>query len=131
MNRISLTTLPGNTKLSLYGLGVGILGLVIQWIADPDKFPGFPPGILVIAVFGLLVVLGARWFWTPLLATLVAVFIMIGGLLGGDLLDNLRSGDLGTIAGNIVLYIGLVIAAIAGVLATVDARRATSRTDRC
>ncbi|MEV6557213.1 hypothetical protein AB0M22_15955 [Nocardia sp. NPDC051756] len=119
------TALPKNTKLSLYGLTIGILGLIMQWIADPAKFPGFPPGILVLAVFALAVALTTRWWWTPLLATLIAAFIALGGLLGGALLDNLSSGNIGTLAGNIILYIGLAIAAIAGVLATIDTRRAT------
>ncbi|MFE9583275.1 hypothetical protein ACFYO1_43360 [Nocardia sp. NPDC006044] len=119
------TQLPKNTKLSLYGLATGILGLIIQWIADPAKFPGFPPGILVIAVFAILVALTARWWWTPLLATLIATFIALGGLLGGALLDNLSSGNTATIAGNIILYTGLTIAAIAGILATIDNRRTT------
>ncbi|KAA8890783.1 hypothetical protein F3087_06000 [Nocardia colli] len=127
MNTIGtrLIALPKNTKLSLYGLIIGILGLIIQWIADPAKFPGFPPGILVIAVFAIAVALTARWWWTPLLATLIAAFIALGGLLGGALVNNLTSGNIATIAGNIILYAGLAIAAIAGILATIDSRRAT------
>ncbi|MGW4844347.1 hypothetical protein [Nocardia brasiliensis] len=125
------TVLPRNTKLALYGLGIGILGLIIQWIADPAKFPGFPPGIAVIAVIALLVVVGVRWWWTPLLATMIALLIIVGGLLGQDLIDNLTTGSAGTVAGNVVLCLGLVFAAITGVLAALEARRAArlERTD--
>jgi hypothetical protein len=118
-----LAKAPRNTKLSLYGLAIAIVGLVIQWIADPSKFPGFPPGVIVIAVFGALVAFGIRWWWSPIFAVLISVWIVIGGFLGGELVDNLASGAWATIIGNVVMCIGLVIAAITGVLAMIDGRR--------
>ncbi|WP_194818625.1 hypothetical protein [Nocardia sp. XZ_19_385] len=113
-----MRALPKSTKFALYGLGVGILGLLIQWIVDPSKFPLFPPGIIVIAVCAALVAFGRRW-WSPIFAPLVAAWILVGGILGEDLTQNLTSGDPGTVVGNIVMCLGLGAAAIAGVSAMV------------
>ncbi|WP_280441449.1 hypothetical protein [Nocardia brasiliensis] len=77
----------------------------------------------MIAVIALLVVVGARWWWTPLLATMIALLIIVGGLLGQDLIDNLTTGSAGTVVGNVVLCLGLVLAVITGILAAVEARR--------
>ncbi|WP_069167843.1 hypothetical protein [Nocardia altamirensis] len=121
-----LTTAPRNTKMALAGLAIGILGLLIQWIADPPKFGIFPPGILVIAVCGALVAFGARWWWTPIFATAIGIWIVIGGFLSGQLTENLASGDLGTIIGNIVMCLGLLLAAVTGVLAMIEGRRRSS-----
>jgi hypothetical protein len=110
--------------MSLLGLAVGILGLVIQWIADPGKFAPFPPGIAFIAVFGVLVLLTARRWWSPVFAVLISLWIVLGGLAAGKLTPNLRSGDAGTVAGNVVMVLGLAFAAVTGVAAMVTARRA-------
>ncbi|WP_068031009.1 hypothetical protein [Nocardia mexicana] len=122
-----LGTVPKYTRLSLCGLAIAIAGLVIQWIAEPSKFPGFPPGILVIAVCAAVVAFGARWRWTPTVAMAIALWIVIGGFLSGELTENLASGDIGTITGNVVMCLGLVAAAITAAMAMVRTRRAGPR----
>ncbi|WP_082771875.1 hypothetical protein [Actinoplanes sp. TFC3] len=105
------------TRLSLYGLAVGVLGLVIQWAAEPDKFPVFPPGIIFIVVLGVLVVATARFWWAPVFAVLISLWIVFGGLASGQLTPNLVSSNAGTVVGNVVMSIGLLFAAVTGVVA--------------
>jgi hypothetical protein len=107
---------PRSMKLSLCGLAVGVLGLIVQWIADPDKFPGFPPGIIFIAACAALVVASGRW-WAPVFSVLISLWIVLGGLAAGELTANLLSGDAGTVAGNVVMSLGLAFAAVTGVVA--------------
>jgi hypothetical protein len=108
---------PMSTKLSLSGLAVGVLGLVVQWIADPAKFPGFPPGIVFIAVCAALVVAASGRWWAPVFSVLISLWIVLGGWAAGMLTANLLSGDAGTVAGNVVMSLGLVFAAVTGVVA--------------
>jgi hypothetical protein len=115
---------PRSTKLSLAGLAVGILGLVVQWIADPAKFGGFPPGIIFIAAFGALTVVTSRWWWAPIFSVLISLWIVFGGWAAGKLIPNFRSGDAGTVAGNAVMTLGLLFAAVTGVVAMRAGRRA-------
>jgi hypothetical protein len=113
--------------LTLGGLAVGVAGLVLQWIADPDKFGGFPPGIYAIAAAGALTWFGRRWRWSPLAAVLMGLWIVVGGTLAGKLQENLTSGDTLTVAGNLVMAAGLLLAVVAGGTAIAGARRTAQR----
>jgi hypothetical protein len=62
----------------LLGLAVGILGLVVQWIADPDVFHGFPPGIAFIAACAVLVVVASGRWWAPVFSVLISLWIVFG-----------------------------------------------------
>lgn len=103
------------------GLGIGIVGLLIQWNADPVKFPGFPPGIIIIAAFGVLVVLTGKWWWSPLPATLISLWIAGVGIR--PLIDNLRSANGGLVFGTAVMAVGLYGAAVAGIIGAVQGFR--------
>jgi hypothetical protein len=108
---------PKSMKLSLCGLTVGVLGLIVQWIADPDRFPGFPPGIIFISACAALVVAASGRWWAPVFSVLISLWIVLGGLAAGQLTANLLSGDAGTVAGNLVMSLGLAFAAVTGVVA--------------
>ncbi|GLW33589.1 hypothetical protein [Actinoplanes regularis] len=116
-----------STKLSLAGLAVGIAGLVVQWVADPAKFGGFPPGILFIAACAALVVVASGRWWAPVSGVLISLWIVVGGWAAGQLTPNFRSGDAGTVTGTAVMTFGLVFAAVTGTTAMIAGRRA--RTD--
>jgi hypothetical protein len=118
---------PNSTRLSLYGLVVGILGLVIQWIAEPGKFNPFPPGIIFIVASGALVVFTVRHWWAPGFSVLISLWIVLGGWAAGQLTPNLRSGDVGTVAGNVVMALGLAFAAVTGIVAMLRAWQARAR----
>ena len=69
-------SLNRNSLLVFAGLAIGIVGLLVQWAADPAKFAAaqgfsglaFPPGILFIMVAGLVS-----------LATVAGNVVMVGG----------------------------------------------------
>jgi hypothetical protein len=118
---------PRSTKLSLSGLVVGIAGLIVQWIANPVKFGGFPPGIAFIAVAGALVVVASGRWWAPVFAVLISLWIVLGGWAAGQMTPNFRSGNAGTVAGTAVMTLGLAFAAVAGIVAMLVGRRARER----
>jgi hypothetical protein len=110
--------------MSLAGLAVGVLGLIVQWIADPVKFSGFPPGIIFIAVCAALVSVASGRWWAPVFSVLISLWIMLGGLAAGKLTPNFVSNNAGTIVGTAVMSLGLVFAAITGIVAMLAGRRA-------
>jgi hypothetical protein len=110
------------TKQALAGLAIGIAGIIIQFIAAPEIFGTVPPGAFILAAFGLFVALGTRWWWSPLVGVAIAAWVSFGGLLAGELVRNLRSGDALLVAGNIVMVIGLIGAVITGSLAAAENR---------
>jgi hypothetical protein len=119
------------TFVSLAGLLVGIVGLLVQWAANPAKFTAgeqpfgiaFPPGILFILGAGLLTLGTARWWWHPVFAVLISFWIVVVGGLSGQLTPNLFSPNPGTVAGNLIMSAGLLLALVAGVAGMVSARR--------
>lgn len=130
--------LSRSTLISLAGLLVGIVGLVIQWLADPSKFAeavppvgvAFPPGIAFIIASGLLMLLTARWWWHAAFGVVIAFWIAGVGALAGKLTPNLTSHNPGTVAGNVVMTAGLVLTVITGVLSMIAARRRRGSTRR-
>jgi hypothetical protein len=134
---IRLPRLSRSALISFAGLLVGIVGLLIQWFADPAKFAdavppfgvAFPPGIAFIVAFGVLTLLTARWWWHPAFTVLIAFWIVGVGGLAGKLTPNLTSHNAGTVAGNVVMTAGLVLAFVAGIRSMITARR-TRRTAR-
>jgi len=120
---VRLAATPNTTKMSLLGLAGGIVGLIIQWIADPAKFGGFPPGIGIIAGCAVLVVVAAGRWWAPVFSVLISLWIVFGGWAAGLLIPNFRSGNAGTVAGNAVMTAGLLFAAVTGILAMIAGRR--------
>ena len=117
--------------VSFAGLLIGIVGLLVQWAADPAKFAAaeqpfgiaFPPGILFIVGAGLLSLATSRWWWHPVFTVLIAVWIVGVGGLANQLTPNLFSPNPGTVAGNVVMAVGLVLAGVAGVAGMVSSRR--------
>lgn len=126
------------TLVAFGGLLVGIVGLLIQWLADPAKFAGakatfglpFPPGILFIAVFGALSLVTARWWWHPIFAVLIAFWIVGVGGIAGELTPNLLSHNVGTVIGNVVMSLGLIATVVAGVFGMVAGFRANRQLSR-
>ncbi|WP_020659638.1 hypothetical protein [Amycolatopsis benzoatilytica] len=120
-----------HTLLAFAGLAVGIVGLLVQWTADPGKFSAaqgffglaFPPGILFIAVAGALSAATARWWWHAVFSVFIAFWIAGVGGISGQLTPNLLSSNPGTVAGNVVMTAGLLLAFAAGIASMLRARR--------
>jgi hypothetical protein len=124
-------SLNRGTLVTFGGLLVGIVGLIIQWIADPAKFSGaegtfgisFPPGIAFILVFGLLTLGTARWWWHAAFAVLISFWIVGAGSMAGKMQPNFTSHNLGTVGGTAVMAVGLALAFVAGIVSMRKARR--------
>lgn len=117
---------PGLSPAAIATIGgqvLAALALLVQWAAAPDLFPGFPPGILYIGAAAAIVWLDRGTPWSPLAAVVLSLWISIGGLAGGDLVDNLTSPDTLLVAGNVVMLAGLLTSSVAGVLAIRHNRR--------
>lgn len=94
-----------------------MVGIALQYVAEPGLFGGFPPGLYFLGGAVLLVALVRRWSWAPVFGVLLAAWITFGGIRGGQLIKNLSSGNGLLVVGNVVLQLGLVLAVVAGVLA--------------
>jgi hypothetical protein len=129
-----LRDLPSaGTLMAIGGLAIGAIGILIQFAAAPALFGTafgvpFPPGLIYIAGAIAIVWMDQRSAWSPMAAIALSAWIVFGGLLAGDLVENLTAPDPILVAGNIVMVAGLVSSMIASVIAVVSNRRV--RTER-
>jgi hypothetical protein len=115
------------TKLTVGGLIAVAIALWTQWLSGDPAYPKFPPGpVIFIAVAGI-VVLGARWWWTPLIGALIALLVTSGWFvrLPAAILRLTHPGAVGKFAagiwiGAILQIVALVVTDVAGLAATVQ-----------
>lgn len=104
------------------GLVVAAVGLVIQVISGVPGFPTIPPGPIILGVAAAFVAL-APWRWAPIVGLAAAVFLLVGAVLSAAVPGIVaRLGNLveyGQFAGTALQMLGLLIALVAGVVATV------------
>jgi hypothetical protein len=105
-------------RLAVAALLLGAVGIAMLW-AGGVKFPvAVPPGI-VILVAGAAVVALLRAPWVPVVGTALGLFVLVGFLLSPTGWVNLSGGHGGLVAaGQAVQLVGVLVAAVAGVLAT-------------
>ncbi len=92
-NRSSLS--PAS-KLTVVAL-IAAAGIVIQIVAGID-FPTIPPGLIILLVAVGLVAFG-RWWWTPIVGTVVGLSQFIGLFLAEQGERLLDPGPLGGFVG--------------------------------
>lgn len=108
--------------LTIAGLVAAPVGILILILSGVD-FPPIPPGV-VIPLVGAAVVAAVRQWWAPAVGAAVAAFLLIGGLVSGQAVDLLSDpSDIGKFAGMAVLILGLIVALVSGIVATVLGRR--------
>lgn len=115
------------TKLTIAGLISVAVAIWIQWFSGDPAYPKFPPGpVIFIAVAGILAV-GTRWWWTPLIGSLIALLVTSGwfALLPRNVLRLAHPGSVGKFAAGIFLGTVLQITAllftdIVGLAATIQ-----------
>lgn len=108
-------------SLTIGGLVLAPAGIVVL-IASGVDFPPVPPGI-VIPLVAAAAVTGLRRWWAPALGAAVAGFLLVGLLVAGQAVGYLSDpGDIGASAGAAMLFSGLVMAMVAGVVATIRSR---------
>ena len=71
-----MNTKPSNltfpTKLTVAGLIACAVAIWIQWLSGDPAYPKFPPGPVFFMAVAAIVAFGARWWWTPLIGSLIA-----------------------------------------------------------
>jgi hypothetical protein len=104
------------------GLVVGAAGIGLLWLGG-IKFPvAVPPGIVILLVGAAFVSL-APWRWAPAAGTLLGAFITVGFLVSPTGFDNITGGSGATVmVGQAVEIAGVLVAAVCGVLATLEGR---------
>ncbi|MPY79420.1 MAG: hypothetical protein GEV04_13220 [Actinophytocola sp.] len=92
--------------------------IVVQIAGGVDVYPTIPPGLVISVAVAALVVFGARWRWTALVALAWPIMLSIGAVLASGTLEAL-SGDQGVFVQvtGIVQRVALVVAVIGGAVA--------------
>ena len=99
-------------------LGVGAAGIGLLWAGGVEFPVAVPPGIVILLAGAVFVAL-APWRWAPAVGAVLGAFVTVGFLISPTGVPNL-TGDAGTtvMVGQAVQLVGVVGAAVAGVLAT-------------
>jgi hypothetical protein len=108
-------------KVTVAALVVATLGVVIQMVSGVP-YPTVPPVFIIQLVPAALIAFG-RWWWTPVTAILAGLFLIFGLFASGAALRLLDVSKTGGLVGSLGLWVqmvAVVIATIAGIVATVQ-----------
>src|ERR1700721_4305006 len=121
------TKLSVCTKLKIAGLISVTVAIWTQWLSGDPAYPKFPPGPVIFIAVARIVAMGTRWWWAPLIGTLIALLVTSGwfALLPVNVLCLTHPGSVGKFAAGIFAGTLLQIAAllftdIAGLAATIQ-----------
>jgi hypothetical protein len=113
-------TTRGARKLTVAGLAVGAIGIVLQRLAGVDM-PIVPPGLVMLVVAAALIGF-TRWKWAPVVGVLIAAAELAAVSIGG--LSKLTEVEqMGVFLSTWVRAVGVTVALLAGVVATVSGLR--------
>lgn len=103
------TNLGFLTKLTVGGLVTVAVALWMQWLSGDPAYPKFPPGPVLFIGVAAIVVFGARWWWTPLIGSLIALLTTSGWFvrLPAEMLRLSHPGQVGKFAAGI--FIGTLL----------------------
>jgi hypothetical protein len=76
-----MTSLVGSIathKALAVGLWIAALGILLEAATGAKGYPKVPPGIIILAVVGLLVYLTSGFMWTVVLGLFLAGLVLIG-----------------------------------------------------
>lgn len=121
------TNLTPLTKIVIAGLVACALSLWIQWLSGDPAFPKFPPGPFFFLLVAGVIAVGRRWWWTPLLGTLVAVMTTLGWFarLPAETLRLTQPGSVGSFAagifgGTLLQIVALLVVDVVSVAAVIQ-----------
>jgi hypothetical protein len=98
---------------TITGLLVAAVGIVILYVAGV-AMPVVPPGLVILLVAAALM---AKWRWATLVGV-VAALAEAAGFVGSGSLASLTADSFAVAAGTWIRLIGIVVALVAGILAT-------------
>jgi hypothetical protein len=124
----STTTQARGTRLvTAGGLVIGAAGIVLQRFAGVDM-PVVPPGLVLLVVVAALIAF-TGWRWIPAVGVVLAL-VEIAVVLVGSATNLIDVDPVGLFLATWARAIGVVIAIIAGVAATVAGLRRSSSATR-
>ena len=112
------SSLPPASKLTVTALLVAAAGFVIQIVSGVDV-PTVPPGLVIMLVAAGLVAF-LRWRWIPVVGAAVGLFLLVGFFASGAVGSLLDLSRLGVIIGAWIQFLAVIVAVIAGIVATVQ-----------
>jgi hypothetical protein len=117
MNNPSALSLPG--KLTIIGLLIAAAGISTLFLTNSVMVPAIPVGPILLLLTAGLVALGP-WRWTPIAGVALSVALLVGAFIAPGLFDRLSNpAQPGGFVGTWVQMLGIIIAIVAGTLATV------------
>jgi hypothetical protein len=130
------TKLPLFSRLTVGGLVAVAIALWTQWLSGDPAYPTFPPGPVLFIAVAAIIVVGARWWWTPLIGALIALLVTSGSFvrLPSEILRLTHPGSVGKFAagifiGKLLQIVALVVTDIVGLVATVQNYRRNGTTN--
>jgi hypothetical protein len=120
--------------LTVWGLVAGAIGIAMLW-ASGVAFPFYPPPGLLILTTGAVFVALARWPWAPGVGAFLGLFVIVGfvasSVVIGEGVGNL-AGDAGVggAIGTVIQLVGVVVALVAGAMATQRSYQTARQTTR-
>lgn len=124
--KMNLSALTFPTRLTVAGLVMCALAIWIQWVSGDPAYPKFPPGPVFFIAIAAIVTFAARWWWTPLLGSLIALLVTSGWFarLPKNMQHLTHPGSIGHFAPGIFLgalaqILSLLLVDVAGLVATV------------
>jgi hypothetical protein len=114
--------LPTASKLTVLALLVAAIGFVVQMIGGVTNTPTIPPGLVAILVAaGLVAFVPGRW--VPIAGPAAALFNLVAFVLVGAADRLFQSSPASAFVGAWLMVVALIVAGVAGTIATVQNRR--------
>jgi hypothetical protein len=113
------------SKLTVAALLVAATGFVLQMVAGVTNTPTVPPGLVVLLVAAGLVAF-LPGVWTPAVGAVAGLFNLIVFAAIGAMGRLLEPSPLGSFVGAWLMFLAVIVAAIAGTGATVQNYRTRS-----
>jgi len=124
--KLNLSNLPFATKLTVAGLVGCAVAIWMQWLSGDPAYPTFPPGPVFFIAVAAIVTIAARWWWTPLIGSTIALLVTSGWFarLPRQLQRLTHPGSMGHFTpgiflGTLGMIIFLLLTDVAGLVATV------------
>jgi len=122
-------TLSAGSKLTVVALLVAAIGFVVQMVAGVTNTPTIPPGLVAILVAaGLVAFLPGRG--VPAAGPAVGLFSLVVFVLVGAADRLLQPSPASAFVGVWFMVVALIVATIAGTIATVQNYRTRPMADR-
>ncbi len=112
------SSLPTASKLTVAALLVAAAGFVTQIVSGVDV-PTVPPGLVIMLVAAGLVAF-LPWRWIPVVGAAVGLFLLVGFFASGAVGSLLDPSRLGVFIGAWVQFLAVIVALVAGIVATVQ-----------